>query len=228
MNSRNIGHWIRAGLWALPAAWLVTAWSSLEPQPDQDKDPAAWARFVSSDSYQAGHLVGSTLGTIVAIFGIFALGCYLANSPAGRLALAAMVTAALGTALLLVPAVISTFVTPAVGKAYLAGNQQVMQLEFPASMTAAFLLGLVLAFAGTVLLGIAAWRSRQLPRPAAALWVAGAVLFYALGVVLGQATTGSSLPTQAAGAVITAVAGGWFAWSGTRKAAAADVGQGDR
>lgn len=228
MNSRNIGHWIRAGLWALPAAWLVTAWSSLEPQPDQDKDPAAWARFVSSDSYQIGHLVGSTLGTVVAILGIFALGCCLANSRAGRLALAAMVTAAFGTALLLVPAVISTFVTPAIGRAYLAGNQQVMQLEFPGSMTGTFLLGLVLAFVGTVLLGIAAWRSHRLPRPAAALWVAGAVLFYALGVVLGQATTGSSLPTQAAGAVAMAVAGGWFAFSGTRRVAGPDAVQGDR
>lgn len=228
MNSRNIGHWIRAGLWVLPAAWLLTAWSSLEPQPDQDKDPAAWARFVSSDSYQIGHLVGSTAGTIAAIFGIFALGCCLANSRAGRLALAAMVTAAVGTALLLVPAVISTFVTPAVGRAYLAGNQQVMQLEFPASMTGAFVLGLVLAFAGTVLLGAAAWRSRRLPRPAAALWVAGAVLFYALGVVLGQATTGSSLPTQVAGAAVMAVAGGWFAWRGPGTAVGRNALQGDR
>ena len=224
MNSQNISHWIRAGLWALAASWLVTAWSTLEPQPDQEKDPDAWARFVSSDSYQFSHLFGSTLGTILAIFGVFALGCCLANSRVGGLALAAMVTAAAGTALLLVPAVISTFAAPAIGRAYLVGNEEVMQLEFPGSMTVVFLIGLLLAFVGNVLLGVAVWRSHVLPRWAGALWAAGAVVFYLLGVVLGQATTGSSLPTQAAGAVLMAVAGGWIAWSGYRPApAAADL-----
>ena len=220
MNSQNISRWIRAGLWALPVSWLVTAWSTLEPQPNQEKDPVAWARFVSSDSYQLSHLVGSTLGTILAIFGVFALGCCLANSRVGGLALAAMVTAAAGTALLLVPAVISTFATPAIGKAYLAGNEEVMQLEFPGSMTGAFLLGLLLALLGNILLGAAVRRSHMLPRWAGALWAAGAVVFYLLGVVLGQATTGSSLPTQAAGALLMAAAGGWIAWSGSRHARA--------
>lgn len=218
MNEKSISRWIRAGLWALPVSWLVTAWSALEPQPDQEKDPAAWATFVSSGSYQFSHLFGSTAGTIMAIFGVFALGCCLANSRIGRLALAAMVTAVAGTALLLVPAVISTFAAPAIGKAYLAGNQDVMLLEFPGSMTGAFLLGLLLAFVGNVLLGISVWRSRVLPRWAGALWVSGAVVFYVAGVVLGLATTGSSLPTQTAGAVLMAVAGGWIAWSGPRQA----------
>ncbi|MDR7081704.1 vacuolar-type H+-ATPase subunit I/STV1 [Arthrobacter ginsengisoli] len=217
MNSENISRWIRAGLWALPVSALVTAWATLEPQPDQERDPDAWARFVSSDSYHLSHLLGSTTGTILAIFGVFALGCRLANSRVGGLALAAMVTAVAGTALLLVPAVISTFATPAIGRAYLAGHQDVMLLEFPGSMTVAFLLGILLALLGNVLLGIAVWRSRALPRWAGALWAAGAVVFYVLGVVLGLATTGSSLPTQAAGALLMAVGGGWIAWYGSRQ-----------
>jgi hypothetical protein len=35
--------------------------------------------------------------------------------------------------------------------------------------------------------------------------------------VLGQATTGSSLPTQTLGALVMAGAGGWIAWSATRQ-----------
>ena len=216
MNSQNISHWIHAGLWALPVSGLVTAWATIEPQPDQERDPEAWARFVSSDAYQFSHLFGGTGGTVLAIFGVFALGCCLANSRVGRLALAAMVVSAAGTALLLVPAAISTFATPAIGKAFLAGNEEVMKLEFPAAMTGTFLLGLLLAFLGNVLLGVAVWHSHVLPRWAGALWVAGTVLFYVLGVVLGQATTGSSLPTQTAGALLLAAAGGWIAWTGTR------------
>ncbi|VXC64917.1 conserved membrane hypothetical protein [Arthrobacter sp. 9AX] len=218
MNTQGVTRWILAGLWALPVAWLVTAWGALEPQPDQTKDTAAWARFVSSGSYQASHLLGATAGTILALFGVFALGCFLANSRSGRLALPAMATGALGTALLLVPAVISTFATPAVGEAYLKGHEDVMQLDFPASMTGAFLLGLLLAFLGSVLLGVAVWRSRVLPRWAGALWAVGAVVFYVLGVVLGLATTGSSLPTQSIGAVLLAAAGGWIAGHASRQA----------
>ncbi|MET4590187.1 hypothetical protein [Arthrobacter sp. 754] len=220
-NPQIVRRWIQAGLWALALSWLVTAWATLEPQPDQAKDPEAWARFVSTDSYQFSHLYGGTAGTVLTLLGVFALGCCLANSRAGGLALAGMVTAAAGTALLLVPAVISTFASPAIGKAYLAGNQDVMQLEFPGSMNGAFLLGLLLAFVGNVLLGIAVWRSRILPRWAGALWAAGTVLFFVLGVVLGQATTGASLPTQSAGALLMAVAGGWIAWSASRERAAA-------
>jgi hypothetical protein len=224
MKPQNVSRWIRAGLWALAVAWLVTAWSSREPQPDQVQDPDAWARFVSSDAYQIGHLLGGTGGTILAIFGAFALGCFLAGGRSGGLALAAMVAAAAGTALLLVPAVISTFATPAIGKAYLAGNQDVMQqLEFPASMSVVFLLGLLLAFVGNILLGIAVWRSRVLPRWAGALWAAGTVLFYVLGVILGQATTGSSLPTQSAGALLMGGAAVWIAWTISRRPAVAPV-----
>jgi hypothetical protein len=217
MNSQNISHWILAGLWALPVSGLITAWATLEPQPDQNRNPDAWAHFVSSDSYQVTHLFGSTGGTVLAIFGLFALGCRLANSRVGRLALAAMVIAVAGMSLLLVPAAISTFATPAVGRAFLEGNEEVMRLEFPAAMTVTFLLGLLLAFLGNVLLGVTVWQSHVLPRWAGAVWVAGAVLFYVLGVVLGQATTGSSLPTQTAGALLAAVAGGWIAWTTTRQ-----------
>ena len=93
-----------------------------------------------------------------------------------------------------------------------------MQLEFPGSMTGAFLLGLLLAFLGNVLLGVAVWRSHVLPRWAGALWVAGAVVFYVWGSFWARRRPGSSLPTQTAGALLMAVGGGWIAWSGSREA----------
>ena len=128
-----------------------------------------------------------------------------------------MVVTAFGHALLLVPAVLSTFVTPAIGQAYLAGFTDVMQVEFSSAMEASFLLGLLLAFVGSVLLGVAVWRSGTLSKWAGATWIASTLMFYVLGVVLGQATTGSSLPTQAIGAVLIAISGGWIAWSAFRE-----------
>jgi hypothetical protein len=68
-----------------------------------------------------GHLLGSILGLIFAIFGIFALGAYLARSRAGRLGLVAMVITVLGSALFRPLQGISTFSAPEEGQAVLAG-----------------------------------------------------------------------------------------------------------
>lgn len=200
----------------MPAYGLLTVWATLEPQPDQVSDPEGWARFVGSSSYLVSHLVGSIGGTILAIFGTFALGAYLASSRSPRLALTGMTLAVAAHALFVVPGAISAFATPAIGRAYLTGNTQVMALEFPAAMTAIIAFGLLLALVGNVLLGVAVWRSGTLPRWAGALWIAAAFIFYVLGAVLGMATTGASLPTQPVGAALMALSGGWIAWAALR------------
>lgn len=213
MNTQPGTNVIKAGLVAIPVYGLLTAWSSLTPQPDQTTDFEAWAQFVSTPSYLVSHLIGSVGGTILAIFAIIALGVYLAPSRSGRLALAAMIVTAVGQSLLLVPAVISTFATPAIGRAYLSGFEDVAQIQFADALTYTFLLGLLLAFVGSVLLGVAMWRSHTVPRGAALLWIVAVVVFYPLGVVLGMATVNASLPTQSIGALLIAISGGWIAWS---------------
>jgi hypothetical protein len=218
-------NWIRAGLLALPIYGLLTAWSSLGAQPDQVKEPEAWARYVSTTGYLVSHVIGSTGGTILAIFGVFALGAYLATSRAGRLGLAAMVVAAAGHALLLVPSVISTFVTPAIGEAYLSGMEDVIKgVEFHPAMMVIYLLGILLAFVGNVLLGVAVFRSGTLPKGAGAIWVVSVLVFYALGAVLGIFITGASLPTQPVGALLMAISGGAMAYSALRRRTASTVG----
>jgi hypothetical protein len=203
-------------LFALPVYGLLTAYATLEPQPDQESDPDGWARFVSSTSYLVGHVIGNVLGTTLAIFGTFALGAFLATSRAPRLALSGMVLAVAGHILFTVPGAISTFATPAIGTAYLAGNRDVMQLAFPEVVTGIVALGLLLAVIGNTILGVAIWRSGTLPRWAGALWIVGTLVFYVLGAALGMATTGASLPTQPVGAALIAVSGAWIAWAGTR------------
>ena len=227
MSERNTAttNWISAGLLALPVYGLLTAWSSLDSQPDQVKEPEAWARYVSTTSYMVSHLIGSTGGTILAIFGVFALGAYLSTSRAGRLGLAAMVVAAAGHAMLLVPSVISTFTTPAIGEAYLAGMEDVIKgVEFHPAMMVIYLLGILLAVVGNVLLGAAVWRSGTLPKGAGAIWVVSVLVFYALGAVLGIFITGASLPTQPVGALLMAVSGGAMAYSAMRQPSADVVG----
>ena len=121
MSVTKTTNWIRAGLLGLPIYGLLTFWSSLHPQPDPTKHYEAWARYVTTDHYVVGHVVGSGLGTILAIFGVIALGAYLANSRAGRLGLAAMVMTVLGSTMFLMIIGVSTFSAPEQGQAYLAG-----------------------------------------------------------------------------------------------------------
>jgi hypothetical protein len=219
LTSTPAATWIRVGLYALPAYGLLIAYSTLKPQPDQVSDPDGWARFVSSTPYLVDHIIGNVLGTALVIFGTFALGAFLAASRAARLALWGMVLSITGYVLFTVPGVISTFATPAIGAAYLAGNREVMALEFSSVLTVIILLGLAFAVVGNGLLGMAIWRGGTLPRWSGVIWAAATLIFYVLGAALGMATTGASLPTQPIGGVLMAISGAWIAWAASRQRA---------
>ena len=95
MPAPDTTRWIGIGLLGLPLYGALTFWSSLDPQPDPNTQYEAFARFVTTDHYVLSHLLGSILGLILAIFGTFALGAYLASSRAGRMGLVAMAIAVL-------------------------------------------------------------------------------------------------------------------------------------
>jgi len=210
--SANTINWIRIGLIALPIYGLLTIWATANPQPTSDVE--AWSRFVTTSEYLVSHLIGSIFGVILAIFGVIALGAYLAQKGvrSGRLGLVAMVITIAGNAMLLPFFGYSAIGAPAIGRAYLAGNTDVMEIQVDPLFSTIRLLVVALAFIGNVLLGIAVWRSRTLPKWAGAIWIASAVVFYVLGVVYGIAFTGNSPPTQPIGAALISISGGWIAW----------------
>ena len=205
--------WIRTGLVALPLYGLLVGYATLTPQPDQTTVPQEWARFVSSPSYLAVHIGANVLGAVVVIFGTLALGALLASSRAPRLALGGTVLAVAGQILFMVPGTISTFATPPIAAAYLAGNEDAMTLQFPPVLGALTAVALLLTVAGNTLLGIALWRSRAFPVSIGALWIVAAWLFYVLGAALGMATTGASLPTQPVGGLLMAISAAGVAWT---------------
>jgi len=231
MGAKNITRWIGSGLLGLPLYGALTFFSSLNPQPDPNTHYDAWARYVTTDFYVLTHVFGSILGLILAIFGTFALGAYLTRSRAGHLGLAAMVISVLGSALFLPVMGVSTFSAPKQGQAYLAGVEEFVKLPdiFADTVSAVTsLLFVVLIFVGNLLLGVAVWRSGVLPRWAGATWAASAVVFYALGAVLGMATTGGALVTQPLAALLMVLSGGWMALSVLRRPSARTVGVGAR
>jgi ABC-type nickel/cobalt efflux system permease component RcnA len=72
------------------------------------------------------------------------------------------------------------------------------------------------------MLGVAVWRSGTLSRLAGALWVAGAVFMYPLGIVYAVVILGvqSTPPTVLVGAFLLVVSGGWMAWRALRRPSA--------
>lgn len=213
--------WIRLGLLALPIYGLLTFWGTLTHQPDPNTDFEAYARYISSTTYLVNHLAASVFGTVLAIFGAIALAAYLANGRAGRLAPFAMVASVAGSALILTIFGFSTFASPAIGHAYLAGQDQAVEINqdilgVPLIVTA--LLGGVLYSAGTILFGVAIWRSRTLPRWAGALYAPTGFLISIVGLQVGQA--------QTLGTALLIAGSGWIVWSVLRRPSAETVGAG--
>ena len=226
MSAPNITRWISIGLLGLSLYGALTFFSSLNPQPDYTTQPEAWARYVTTNHYVLEHLFLSVLGQIFAIFGVFALGAYLATSRSGRMGLVAMVITVLGSALLLVVLGVSTFAAPEQGQAYLAGMDT---NELPASFadTVQALTGLgyiLLGFVGNILLGVAIWRSGTLPRWAGALWAAAHVLLYVSQGYAATVGAKSTPPTVLVGAVLVVISGAWMAWSVLRRPSVQAVG----
>ena len=230
MSAPNITRWVGIGLLGLPLYGVLTFFSSLNPQPDPNTHYDAWARFVTTDFYVLKHLFVSIIGTILVIFGTFALGAYLATSRAGRMGLVAMAVTVFGTALFLTVGGVSTFAAPEQGQIHLAGIEEYRNLPTilaETAMMATMGVGMLLMLVGNVLLGVAVWRSGTLPKWAGALWVAGSALPL-LGMVYALLPIGADAtpPVVPAGAVLLVMGGAWMAYSVLRGPSAQTVGVG--
>ena len=76
---------------------------------------------------------------------------------------------------------------------------------------------IALCFIGNVLLDIAIWRSRTLPKWAGVIWLVWAVMLYVAGILYGFLFPGSSPPTQSIGSLVMAINGGWIVWTTFRQ-----------
>ena len=223
MSAANTTRWIGVGLLSLSLYGALTFFSALNPQPDYNTQPEAWARYVSTGGYVLKHLFLSIFGIIFAILGVVALGAYLATSRAGRMGLVAMVITVVGSGLFLSVLGVSAFAVPEQGQAYLTG-MNTDELPDTLADTVQALTGLgyiVLGFVGNILLGVAVWRSGRLPRWSGALWAAAHVLLYVsqgYAATVGPKSTPFTVPL---GAMLIAISGAWMAWSVLSRATAA-------
>ncbi len=192
---------IRVGALALPLAgalFLVTILvRGLIVEPGVD--PAAFARTAGSAGFRAG-MLGITLIGVLMLFGILALYGHLANGPVDRPVLAGMILSLTGMGLVLPIFGVLTFAYPAAATVYGQGHEEALDvaLRFSAGpfVPFAILSGLVYSI-GALVLGVAIWRSRSLPRWSAIPYAVSApLLAFPLGLVL-----------EVTGAALLAIAG---------------------
>ena len=132
-----------------------------------------------------------------------------------------MVSSVAGSSLILTIFGFSTFASPAIGRAYLAGRQNAVEINqdilgVPLFVTA--LLGGLLYSLGTILFGVAVWRSGRLPKWAGVLYAPTGLLISIIGLAIGQA--------QTLGTLLLMAATGWLAWSVMRQPSSEVAGAG--
>ena len=164
---------MRVGVLALPLSGLLTLGGILgrfnTPNPRVDFEAAA--QTASSTSFFVSQFVGNIVGLALLILGIFALTAYLANTRVRSLAVAAMILSILSVALVLPALGVTTYTLPALGHAYLNGQEDAKVIAdaiFGNTLrNVIYIPAFGLYGTGFVLFGVAIWRSGVLRKGAA-------------------------------------------------------------
>lgn len=209
---RPLDTFARRGLWALPLWAALLFYATLTHQPPYKTEFAAWARYVTQTEFLVSHLVGSILGACIGVIGFAALSYVLAERAVPRLALWGLMTSVFGTVLTTAVFGIAAFAQPAIGRSYLAGNADMVDLYndvngVPLLSTA--LVGVLLLSAGMIIYGVGVARSHLAPKFAAVSVAVGGPLFAIVGVALANGV-------QTVGAALLVIGTVAIAWSGRR------------
>jgi len=180
---------VRLGLWALPAWAALLFYGTLTHQPPPQTQLAAWSRYVTTPEFLASHLIASILGAAIGIIGMVALAVYLADRGRPRAAVWGLVTGVIGSTLVTAVFGIAAFAQPAIGRDYLAGHHTAARAMYYAAAQGSWLVataftGTALLAASLVIFGVAAARTRPLPRLAGIGLAIGGPLFAIIGAAL--------------------------------------------
>ena len=206
---------VRLGLLTLPLAGLFATWATIAGSTFFDFngrgiDPEEAAQAYYSLGYFLSQFVGYILGLSLLSLGVFALTVYLAEVRGERWALGAMVLSTLGIGLLLSIYGLRTYAIPALGGAYLGGQQNAIEMAnviFGYPTASIYYVAFLFYSAGFILFGFAIWGSGTLPQWAGVLLAIHAPLF------------SGPLPDifSVLGALLLLAGGGWVAFAVLRR-----------
>jgi drug/metabolite transporter (DMT)-like permease len=176
---------------------------TLEHQPDPLTDFTGFANFITTRWFLWSHLINSILGAAIGSIGVIGLMLYLQDTRAVGKAITAMVCMVMSNVLNTSIFGVAAFAQPAMGRLFLAGQQnasEFYQQTYSAPLFATALVAIILFIAGGIYTGIAVTRSGRFPR-----WIGWVIALSVIGFVLsglfffeGQSVTSALLAVATA------------------------------
>ena len=116
----------RRAIWALPLWAAMLFLSTLTHQPDPQTAFADFAAYVTTNEFLVSHLFNSIFGAVIGSIGVIGLMLFLQDSKAAGKALTGMVATVAANTLTASIFGVAAFAQPAMGRAFLAGQENAL------------------------------------------------------------------------------------------------------
>ena len=165
--THQIRTFARRAMWALPVWAALLFLGTLTHQPDPQTAFGDFATYVTTNWFLVSHLLNSILGAAIGSIGVIGLMLYLQDSKAAGKAITGMVATVAANTLTSSIFGVAAFAQPAMGRAFLAGQENALDFYnnvYAAPLFLTALVSLLLFIAGGIFTGIAITASGRWPR----------------------------------------------------------------
>jgi hypothetical protein len=204
----------RVALWALPIWAAMLFFGTLTHQPDTRTDFAGFARYVTTSGFLWSHLINSIAGAAIGSIGTLALVLYLQDTPAAGRSILGMVATVLGNTMTSAIFGVAAFAQPAIGRAFLDGQQAAPAMYdavYGNSLFGTAIVALLLFIVGGIFVGIAIAACGRFPPWTGWVYAIASVAFVVSNFTVAEAQTPMSILLFVAAAVV--------AWTASRQTA---------
>jgi hypothetical protein len=184
--SNSVRAFTRIALWALPMWAAMLFAGTLTHQPDAQTAFSDFADYVTTSEFLWSHLINSITGAALGSIGVVALMLYLQDSHVVGRAIIAMVCSIAGNTLTASIFGVAAFAQPAMGREFLAGQQNASDFYnqvYGVPLFGTAVVSLLLFIVGGIFAGIAIAASGRFPR-----WAGWAYAICTFGFVISNFT----------------------------------------
>src|SRR6185503_19877879 len=154
--TQQVRSFARGALWALPIWAVMLFLGTLTHQPDPQTDFPGFAAYVTTTSFLLSHFINSITGASIGSIGVVGLMLYLQESKASGRAITGMVTTIVGKTLVSSIFGAAAFAQTAMGRMFLAGQQDALDFYnqvYNGALFGTALIALLLFMIGGVFVG---------------------------------------------------------------------------
>ena len=157
----------RRAIWALPVWAALLFLGTLTHQPDPQTAFGNFAAYVTTNEFLISHLLNSIAGAVIGSIGVIGLMLYLQDTKAAGKAVTGMVATVAANTLTASIFGVAAFAQPAMGRVFLAGQNNALDFYnnvYAAPLFITALVSLVLFIVGGVFTGMAIATYDRWPR----------------------------------------------------------------